>query len=116
MIILQCYNGFHLIQPTIAIDGNVKRVFSRITNKSENKIDFNKLIEINKKTLFKTKKLNFLSIDGIWSINLQTKRTRMFKCNIKNTCEIFKSDKKFKQTKELKQKKKIIIYFAILIK
>jgi len=27
-------------QPTIAIDGNVKRVFSRIVNKSENKIDF----------------------------------------------------------------------------
>ena len=42
--------------PTIAIDGNVKRVFSRILNKNENKIDFKKLIEINKKNLFKVKR------------------------------------------------------------
>ena len=42
--------------PTIAIDGNVKRVFSRILNKNEKKIDFKQLIAINKKNLFKTKR------------------------------------------------------------
>ena len=36
-------------KPTIALDGNVKRVFSRILNKDEKKVDFKKFIEINKK-------------------------------------------------------------------
>ena len=31
--------------PTIAVDGNVKRVFSRILNKEENKINFENLID-----------------------------------------------------------------------
>ena len=43
-------------KPTIAVDGNVKRVFARFLNKSENKINFDKLIEENKKKLFKTKR------------------------------------------------------------
>ena len=38
--------------PTIAIDGNVKRVFARYLNKKESKINFEKLIHINKKNLF----------------------------------------------------------------
>ena len=40
--------------PTIAVDGNVKRVFSRILNKEENKINFENLIDKNKKNFFKT--------------------------------------------------------------
>ena len=41
-------------KPTIAIDGNVKRVFARVLNKKELKIDFEKFIELNKieKTIF----------------------------------------------------------------
>ena len=39
-------------QPTIAIDGNVKRVFSRILNKKEIKIDLDHFIKINKKKTF----------------------------------------------------------------
>ena len=38
--------------PTIAVDGNVKRVFSRLLNKEEKKINFNKFIDKNKKILF----------------------------------------------------------------
>ena len=38
--------------PTIAVDGNVKRIFSRLINKEEKKINFNKLIDKNKKKLF----------------------------------------------------------------
>ena len=43
-------------QPKIAIDGNVKRVFARFLNKKKEKINFEKLILLNKKTLFKTKR------------------------------------------------------------
>ena len=35
--------------PTIAIDGNVKRVFARFLNKKKEKINFEKLIFLNKK-------------------------------------------------------------------
>ena len=38
-------------KPTLAVDGNVKRVFSRILNKEENKINFENLIEKNKKKI-----------------------------------------------------------------
>ena len=54
--ILQMLYSLLLQPPNNSYDGNVKRVFSRILNKNENKIDFNKLIEINKKNLFKTKR------------------------------------------------------------
>ena len=40
-------------KPTLAIDGNVKRVFSRILNKEEKKINFKKLIEKNITNLFR---------------------------------------------------------------
>ena len=64
-------------QPRLALDGNVKRVLSRILNKHEKKLDFESIIEKNKKKiiLFK-KKLRFCrSHDGVWCFNLQTKRT-----------------------------------------
>ena len=41
--------GFIYNKPTIAVDGNVKRVFSRYLNKKETKINFEKLILIIKK-------------------------------------------------------------------
>ena len=43
--------GFIHNYPTIAIDGNVKRVFARYLNKKESKINFERLILINKKSL-----------------------------------------------------------------
>jgi A/G-specific adenine glycosylase len=89
-------------QPTIAIDGNVKRVFSRIINKSENKIDFNKLIEANKTSLFNTKRhSDFVeALMEFGALVCKPKEPECFRCNIKNTCKYFKSDKKFKQTKK----------------
>ena len=39
-------------KPTIAIDGNVKRVFSRIMNKKESRINFVKFVNKNKKKIF----------------------------------------------------------------
>jgi len=93
-------------QPTIAIDGNVKRVFSRILNKNENKIDFNKLIEINKKNLFRTKR-NSDFVEALMEFGAlicRPKKPECHKCNIKNICKYFKSSKKFKKIKILKIK------------
>ena len=39
-------------KPTIAVDGNVKRVFSRYLNKKVSKINFKELISLNKENLF----------------------------------------------------------------
>ena len=47
--------GFIHNYPTIAIDGNVKRVFARYLNKNESNINFKKLIDSNKKNLFITR-------------------------------------------------------------
>ena len=41
-------------KPTIALDGNVKRVFARFLNKDENKINFEQFIKNNRKKLFST--------------------------------------------------------------
>jgi A/G-specific adenine glycosylase len=88
-------------RPTIAIDGNVKRVFSRILNRNENKIDFNKLIETNKKSLFQTNRhSDFVeALMEFGALICRSKTPECSKCNIKNTCRYFKSDKKFKQIK-----------------
>ena len=94
--------------PTIAIDGNVKRVFSRILNKNENKIDFKKLIEINKKNLFKVKR-NSDFVEALMEFGAlicKPKEPKCYNCSIKNVCKYFKTDKKIKQTKILKKKVK----------
>ena len=105
-------------QPTIAVDGNVKRVFSRILNKNENKIDFNKLIEINKKNLFKAKRNSDFAeaLMEFGALICKPKEPNCFKCNIKNTCKYFKSSKKFKRTMTLKTKVKNYNIFCYIDK
>ena len=91
-------------KPTIAIDGNVKRVFSRILNKSENLLDLNNIIEQNKKSLFKIERYSDFveALMEFGAIICKPKEPACNKCNIKNTCKYFKSDKKFKQNKKKK--------------
>ena len=104
--------------PTIAIDGNVKRVFSRILNKNENKIDFRKLVEINKKNLFKTKR-NSDFVEALMEFGAlicKAKEPKCLNCSIKNMCKYFKSDKKFKRTKTLKVKVKNFNIFCYIDK
>ena len=105
-------------QPTIAIDGKVKRVFSRIMNKSENKIDFNKLIETNKKSLFKIKRhSDFVeALMEFGALICKPKEPACFKCTLKNTCKYFKSDKKFKPIKRIKQQEKNYNIFCYIDK
>ena len=105
-------------QPTIAIDGNVKRVFSRILNKNENKINFTKLIDINKKDLFKTKR-NSDFVEALMEFGAlvcKPKNPECLKCSIKNNCKYFISNKKFKQTKRLNIKVKNYNIFCYIDK
>ena len=105
-------------QPTIAIDGNVKRVFSRIVNKSENKIDFNKLIETNKKSLFKTKRhSDFVeALMEFGALICKPKGPECLNCKLKSTCGYFKSGKKFKKLKKSKPKEKKYNIFCYIHK
>ena len=59
-------------QPRLALDGNVKRILSRILNKHEKKLDFENIIEKNKKKiiLFKKKFRFCRSHDGVWCLDL----------------------------------------------
>jgi A/G-specific adenine glycosylase len=91
-------------QPTIAIDGNVKRVFSRIINRSENRINFYKLIESNKKSLFKTKRHSDFAeaLMEFGALICKPKAPECFRCNVKSMCKYFRSSKKIKRIKKIK--------------
>ena len=83
-------------KPTIAVDGNVKRVFGRILNKNESKINFDQLIEINKKKLFSTKR-NVDTVEALMEFGALVCKAKEPKCNIcnlKKDCKYFKSSKK----------------------
>ncbi len=87
--------------PTIAIDGNVKRVFSRIINKEENKINFDDFIKINKKKLFNSKR-NSDFVEALMEFGAlvcQPKDPKCNICNLKKNCKYFKSSKKIKTAK-----------------
>ena len=104
--------------PSIAIDGNVKRIFSRILNKNENKIDFNKLIEVNKKNLFKNKR-NSDFVEALMEFGAlicKPKVPKCYNCGIKNMCKYFQASRKFKQSKILKTKVKNYDIFCYIDK
>jgi A/G-specific adenine glycosylase len=104
--------------PTIAIDGNVKRVFSRILNKNENKINFEKLILINKKRLFITKRNSDFAeaMMEFGALICKPREPECFKCNIKNICKYFKTKNKFNSYNKLKIIKKSYDVFCYLKK
>ncbi|MBD1172446.1 A/G-specific adenine glycosylase [Pelagibacterales bacterium SAG-MED05] len=88
-------------QPTIAFDGNVKRVFSRIINKKESKINFDYFIEINKKKLFNSKR-NSDFVEALMEFGAlvcKPKEPICSICNLNKNCKYFKSSKKIKTTK-----------------
>ena len=74
-------------RPIIAFDGNVKRVFARILNKEESKIDFEKLIELNKKRLFNTKRNSDL-VEALMEFGALICKPKDPKCNICNLNKI----------------------------
>jgi A/G-specific adenine glycosylase len=106
-------------KPTIALDGNVKRVFSRILNKEEKKINFNKFINDNKKNLFKLKNRNNDFAEAMiefGALICQPKEPQCINCNIKKFCKYFKSKNKFKKITHLKTYTKSYDIFCYLNK
>ncbi len=83
-------------KPTIAIDGNVKRVFSRYLNKEVTKINFEKLIIKNKKKLFSTNRnADFVeALMEFGALTCKPKDPNCIYCCLNKNCKYFKSNNK----------------------
>jgi A/G-specific adenine glycosylase len=98
--------GFIHNYPTIAIDGNVKRVFARYLNKKESKIDFKKLIDINKKKLFITKR-NSDFVEALMEFGAlicKPKDPKCSQCCLNKNCRYLRSPNKIETNKRKKIK------------
>ena len=105
-------------KPRIAVDGNVKRVFARILNKKELKIDFEKLIQLNKKKLFSTKR-NSDFVEAIMEFGAlvcKPKDPKCSVCNLNKSCKYFNSSNKLKNTKNKMIKNKNYDVFCYINK
>jgi len=97
--------GFIHNYPTIAIDGNVKRVFARYINKKESKINFEKLIVLNKKNLFITNR-NSDFVEALMEFGAlicKPKDPKCSQCCLNKSCRYLKSSNKI----EINKRKKI---------
>ena len=88
-------------EPRIAVDGNVRRVFSRNLNIEENKINFDKFIEKNKKNFFITKRNDDFveALMEFGALICKSKDPNCLTCCLNKTCKYFKSSKKIKNIK-----------------
>ena len=105
-------------QPRLALDGNVKRVLSRILNKHERKLDFEKIIEKNKKKLFYSKR-NSDFVEAMMEFGAlicKPKEPHCDICPINKICKFYKSDKNIKLTDTIKSNKKSYNIFCYLNK
>ena len=92
--------------PTVAMDGNVKRVFSRYLNKNESNINFQKLIDINKNNLFITNR-NSDFVEALMEFGAlicKPKDPKCSQCCLNKSCRYLKSSKKIKTNKRKKIK------------
>ena len=98
--------GFIHNQPTIAVDGNVKRVFSRCLNKNETEINFKELINANKKNLFALKR-NSDFIEALMEFGAlicTPKDPKCGQCCLNKSCRYLKSSNKIETNKRKKVK------------
>ena len=98
--------GFIHNYPTIALDGNVKRVFTRYLNKKESKINFEQLIDSNKKNLFITNR-NSDFVEALMEFGAlicKPKDPKCSQCCLNKSCRYFKSSNKIKGNKRKKIK------------
>ena len=82
--------------PTIALDGNVKRVISRNLNKSQQKINFENFLIMNKEKLLNTNR-NSDFIEALMEFGALICRPKNPKCGtccLNKTCKYFKSSNK----------------------
>ena len=88
-------------KPTIALDGNVKRFFARLLNKKENKINFEKFIDLNKKNLFNKKRNSDLveALMEFGALICKPKDPKCGFCNLNKDCKYFNSSNKIKNIK-----------------
>ncbi len=105
-------------QPRLALDGNVKRVFSRILNKHEKKLDFVSIIEKNKKKLFYLKRNSDFAeaMMEFGALICKPKEPYCSICPINKICKFCKSDKNVKLTEKIKTNKKSYNIFCYLNK
>ena len=89
-------------KPTLALDGNVKRVISRILNKEVNKINFKDFINMNKKNLFNSNR-NSDFVEAMMEFGALVCNSKIPKClicPIQTNCKFYKSKNKIKQVKK----------------
>ena len=88
-------------EPRIAVDGNVRRVFSRNLNIEENKINFDKFIRENKKKFFITKRNDDFveALMEFGALICKPKDPNCLTCCLNKTCKYFKSSEKIKNIK-----------------
>ena len=78
-------------EPRIAVDGNVRRVFSRILNTKETEINFEKLIQLNKKKIFIEKRNSDVveAFVEFGAIICKPKNPECNSCKIKKKCNLY---------------------------
>ena len=105
-------------EPRIALDGNVKRVFSRNLNIEEEKINFDKLIKKNKKKLFINKRNDDFveALMEFGALMCKPKDPNCLTCCLNKTCKYFKSNKKIKNIKNKMIKNKNYDIFCYINK
>ena len=99
-------------KPTLALDGNAKRLISRILNKEGEKIDFQKFINLNRKNLFCTNRNSDLveAIMEFGALICKPRDPRCATCPIKKNCKFNNSIKKFQNIKKELIKENIDIF------
>ena len=104
--------------PTIALDGNVKRVISRNLNKSQQKINFENFLIMNKEKLLNTNR-NSDFIEALMEFGALICRPKNPKCGnccLNKTCKYFKSFNKIVTTNKKMIKKKNYDIFCYINK
>ena len=89
-------------KPNLAIDGNVKRVISRILNIEDKKIDFQNFKNINKKYIFNTNR-NSDFAEAMMEFGALVCNSKIPKCGIcpiNKNCKFYSSENKIKQIKK----------------
>ncbi len=89
-------------KPTLALDGNVKRVISRILNIEVKKIDFETFKNINRKKIFNANRNSDLveAMMEFGALVCNSKIPKCGKCPIIKNCKFYKSTNKIKQIKK----------------
>ncbi len=105
-------------QPRLGIDGNVKRILSRIFFKHEKKLNFKEIIDKNKKKLFNNNRNADLAeaIMEFGALICKPQDPTCKICPIKNNCKFFRSGKSIKFTKLNKTTKRNYNIFCYLNK